>query len=189
MPRGEKRMWGKERGYWRRPAVASILYTPQLIKNNNKVVVVEEDERDGHFGATLTIYATGLNTINIYKNRLSRMDGEMGRMRNENRQGHYQWACVFSWAGVWAGKKGGDLNDELTKWNDGRPLDIVRLGAPNYSYSTKPPPRKKGSFQERGSQKILRGSLISRVGNIPELIGWWCGRGRRVGRHRRNQLQ
>jgi hypothetical protein len=49
MPQGEKKKnecrEGKG-GYWRRPAVASILYTPQLIKNNNKVpVLVEEDER------------------------------------------------------------------------------------------------------------------------------------------------
>jgi hypothetical protein len=40
------RMRGEKGGYWSRPAVASILYTPQLIKNNNKVpVLVEEDER------------------------------------------------------------------------------------------------------------------------------------------------
>jgi hypothetical protein len=64
-------MRGEKGGYWSRPAVASILYTPQLIKNNNKVpVLVEEDERGGHFCSTDNIFygAHSLHiTINIYK--------------------------------------------------------------------------------------------------------------------------
>lgn len=93
------------------------------------------------------------------------------------------------------GQQDGDLNDELMKWNDGYPpltwLDsVLSITVIQKNKMKTTLTKNKKSFQEKEGRKSLAGLINQRVENIPELAGWsWCGRGRRVGRHRRNQLQ